>query len=105
MSKVVPIYREKSPIKRFFGEIIENIPEAVVVVGAILAVGLAQFVFVVYGTFATLVASVGCTMIGVAWGLSLRRRRRTEDWTPPLINAGRAAPSSPREDAPLRDAA
>lgn len=105
MGQVVPINRGESPVKRFFGEIIESIPEAAVVVGAILAVGLAQLVFVVYGTFAPLFASVGCTVLGVAWGLWLRRRHRTEDWTPPLINAGRAAPSSSREDAPLRDAA
>jgi hypothetical protein len=104
MGKVISI--RKSPGKKIFGEIIMSIPEAAVVVGAILAVGLAQFVFVFYGTFALLVASVGCTVIGVAWGLWLRRRRRTEDWTPPLINAGRAASSSlAREDAPVRDAA
>jgi hypothetical protein len=103
MSKVIPI--KKSPGRNYFGEIIVSTPEAAVVVGAILAVGLAQFIFVLYGTFASLVASVGCTAIGVAWGLWLRRRRRTEDWTPPLINAGRAAPSSSRDDVPLRDAA
>jgi hypothetical protein len=100
MGQVIPI--KKSPGKNFFGEFIESIPEAAVVVGAILAVGLSQFVFVVYGTLAPLIASVGCTVLGVVWGLWLRRR---PNWTPPLINAGRVTPSSSREDTPLKDAA
>ena len=105
MGKVIPINRGKSLGRNYFGEIIESIPEAAVVVGAILSVGLAQFVFVIYGTYAPLVASVGCVLIGVAWGVWLKKRRRPGDWTPPLINAGRATPSSSREDAPLEEAA
>lgn len=104
MGQVVPINRGESPGRKYFGEIIVSIPEAAVVVGAILAVGLSQLVFAIYGTAVPLVASVGCTVGGLVWGLWLRRRR-TKDWTPPLIDAGRAAQSSSREDAPLRDAA
>jgi hypothetical protein len=107
MGEVVSIDRAKSPGKSYFGEIIESIsiPEAAVVVGAILAVGLAQFVFVVYGTLAPLVASAGCMLIGLVWGVWLRGRRRTEDWTPPFIDVESATPSSTREDIPLEDAA